>query len=143
VVPTDEQQEGKVTPREVSGQEDAGQRQHYRGGEGRTEGNREVVRDLPQRVFGAAGTAGVAGVTVFGGIIAQLIRQAEERLGNAEECIRYHEAERERAIREAQLNIEWYERERERAEQTLEDLRAVLTQVQSQPNQPEEEQAGE
>jgi hypothetical protein len=140
VVPTDEQQKGESFPREVSGGEETDQREPNRGSEGRFARDREVVRDFSKRILGEAGQTGVAGVTVFGGIIAQLIRQAEERLGNAEECIRYHEAERDRAIREAETNIEWYQRERERAEQTLEDLRSILTQEQSQS---EEEQAGE
>src|SRR5690348_5868560 len=114
MVPTDEQKAGEVTPREVPGGKEANQRLNHGGGEGRIAGDSEVVRDLAQRVFGEAGQAGAASFPLIGGIIAQLIRQAEERLGNAEECIAYHEAERERAVREATTNIEWYERERER-----------------------------
>jgi hypothetical protein len=50
---------------------------------------------LGQRTVGAFGP----GETLVGGILAQLIQDAEDRLGEAEECIAWYQREKQKQVR--------------------------------------------
>lgn len=83
------------------------------GSEGRAIQPCERTGNLLQRTDGEARTQG--GITlVTGGIVAQLVRQAERRLGNVEAC------------------ITWYEQEKQDAQQELEELKQLLSLLKNQ-----------
>lgn len=80
--------------------------------------------DIPIGITGTIGARKNSNrfAAVTGGIVAQLIRDAEDRLTKAKEC------------------IDWYEREKGEEEKRLEDLRslqALAQELESESNEPE------
>lgn len=88
---------------------------HDSSGTGRTEGTSQ--RDE----YGDPGISGTPGKeTVFDqsrivGIITQELKQAQEKLGNAEECLKWYEREREKALKEINQWLELLDRYSQKA----------------------------
>ncbi|MBL1177835.1 hypothetical protein [Pantanalinema sp. GBBB05] len=105
------QQADQVEPWSVRTDQETNFSQPIGGSDSGTEGFSGTVQSELERIPGGIREEEVSNITLLGGIVSQLIRQAEDKLANAEEC------------------LEWYEREKQRATsdlQHLKDLKARL-----------------
>jgi hypothetical protein len=89
-------QDAKIEAQRARASENRGlKRTAQPGGEGGVDPNCSGDEYLGQRTVGAFG----AGEALVGGILAQLIQDAEDRLGEAEECITWYQREKQKQVR--------------------------------------------
>lgn len=85
-------------------------------GQGQPDFSRRGNGDFAGGITGATRSGGIAGDPVTGGIIAQLIAQVEDQLGEAVEC------------------VQWYERSVEKYQRQLENLKQLQQLAEQEAN---------